>query len=167
MRRVAFACAALAVCGAIVTLVQHQAPAHRKPTRSPSENPAPSARISTSSESPATVSPGPKQPPDPRIARRADPEPGEADHSLRWDDLARSERVEILRQDLDTAIEALEAGDTDIRHVAVAESAISALRVELYDTERGRTTHRGYETRLDRALAARSPAAPTPLESLP
>ncbi|MFO0631763.1 MAG: hypothetical protein U0168_02830 [Nannocystaceae bacterium] len=92
---------------------------------------------------------------------RATHEDGESELTLRWKDLAPAERLRILQDDFEKAVVVLEEPglavreQTDAQHTA--EGALSAMRAELYDSERGRALHQRYEERLERAVAAREP----------
>lgn len=92
---------------------------------------------------------------------RARHEDGESSVTLRWKELAPAERLRILEDDFETAVGALEEPGLDEREQAdaqrTAEASLSAMRAELYDSERGRALHQRYEARLERAVEARAP----------
>lgn len=76
-----------------------------------------------------------------------------------WDELGSAERMQYLEGRFGTALAAIEAGEQPIeKHAFVAESVLSSMRAELYDTPSGQAQHRSHETRLDRALGGVVPS---------
>lgn len=70
-----------------------------------------------------------------------------------WDELGSAKRMQYLEGRFGTALAAIEAGEQPIaKHAFVAESVLSSMRAELYDTPSGQAQHRSHEARLDRAL---------------
>lgn len=70
-----------------------------------------------------------------------------------WNELRSVDRVRLLEARYTAAVGSLEDG-TRPRHedIAIAESALTSMRAELYGTEAGKAKHRAHEVRLDRAL---------------
>ena len=70
-----------------------------------------------------------------------------------WDDTTRSQRIQLLRRDLDGQIEALRASEPGSKiHRTMIEDAsrtLSTLRPELTTTEHGRDEYRELETLLE------------------
>ena len=93
-------------------------------------------------------------------AAKAGPEPGEGVIDLKWDAMSNDARIRHLRAEFESAVEALEEGKDPAGHRRVAESALSALRAELYVSESGRNLHLAYEDRLEHALGEDAPGVP-------
>jgi hypothetical protein len=77
-------------------------------------------------------------------------EPDEDSLSERWNEMTSSKRVDVLTARFHTAIDDLRSGLDVEQNLETAEGALTALRSELYPTERGRERHEAMEAELDR-----------------
>ncbi|MBX7079430.1 MAG: hypothetical protein K1X88_09610 [Nannocystaceae bacterium] len=125
-----------------------------------------SARLRASSDEEAPPSRASADVPPPSSSRtsgeyvvRATHEDGESSLTLRWNELAPAERLRVLQDDFEQAVGELEeprrAEREQVEAQRVAEAALSAMRAELYDSERGRALHQRKEARLERAVETR------------
>lgn len=79
-----------------------------------------------------------------RLVFNAAPGEGESWDTLQWSKMSQEERVAHLSSEFDLALEA----ETE-EGIAHAESALSVLRGELYETQEGRDLHVAMERRLE------------------
>jgi hypothetical protein len=84
-----------------------------------------------------------------RVAMTLATVPGEDELSARWDGLAPNERTRELRTRIEIAIAAMRKGENRQVHAAVADTALTALRAELYSTAEGREQHQRLEEQVD------------------
>lgn len=89
----------------------------------------------------------------------------EADDS--WDRSSSTERISVLTSNFRRAVVGLRENDDSEHDLDVAQSALTALRPELYRTAEGKAEHRALEAELD-AIAIAPPArAVEPKEAQP
>ena len=65
-----------------------------------------------------------------------------------WDEVPSQRRVEVLREEFETALASIERGEEQPQSVTFAEQALASLRAELYGTAAGRVDHQVLEDRL-------------------
>jgi hypothetical protein len=94
-----------------------------------------------------------------RVAVAAATHPDEDELSRRWDSLSKAERVQVLRKEFNGAVNAIRRGADFERNRAVADSALSSLRGEIYGAQVGGRSYQQLEQELDTLVQRHREAA--------